>query len=417
MENQKLANTHDQKCRICNSSLIKLLDFGRQPLGNGFLNRVDFKEEYFYQMEIGYSNTSKMVQLIKQPEPEKMFHDEYAFFSSTSKNMSRHFEEFAESVIQSEYIDKKSPFVIELGCNDGILLKHFSSRGIKHLGIEPSENVAKEANKHDVNTVCEFFSENLADKILKEYGKVDSFLAANVMCHIPNLNDVVKGIKKLIKPKGVVVFEDPYLGDVIDKTSYDQVYDEHVFLFSALSISYLFGLHDMELIDVQPQNTHGGSMRYTLALKGSYPVNSRVENLIEKEKSQGLDDLGKLQKFSENVEKSKLDLITLLKDLKKQNKTIAGYAATSKSTTIFNYCSIDENLIDYICDTTPIKQGKFSPGMHIPVVSHSEFIKNPPDYAILLAWNHAKEIMQNEKEFTKLGGKWITHVPKVQIIE
>ena len=218
-------------------------------------------------MKLGYSKESKMVQLFNQPEPERMFHDQYAFFSSTSKYMSKHFKDFANFVKESNYLDSNNPFIIELGCNDGILLKNFASEGINHLGIEPSENVAKEANKNGVNTINKFFSEKLADEILEKYGKVDAFMAANVMCHIPEINNVVRGIEKLLKDSGVVIFEDPYLGDVIQKTSYDQIYDEHVFLFSAISVSNLFNLHGMELIDLHHQKTHGGSMRYVLAKK------------------------------------------------------------------------------------------------------------------------------------------------------
>ena len=403
-------------CRISGTLLTKVLDFGKQPLGNGFLEAKYFKGEYFFPMEIGYSEISMMFQLIEQPAPEKMFHDHYAFYSSTSSFMAQHFKQFAHQVIQSGYLTKESPYVIELGCNDGIMLKNFAEQGIRHLGIEPSLNVAQEANKHGVRTRSEFFSEELAEIIVREEGQADAFLAANVMCHIPDIVGVVKGIKKLIKPTGVVMFEDPYLGDVIAKTSYDQIYDEHVFLFSALSIQYLFGLHGMELIDVLPQKTHGGSMRYVLSHQGAYPVKDSVIQIIAKEKAQGLDLLFTFETFRTNVQKSKENLVKLLKDLKAQGKKVAGYGATSKSTTILNYCGIGPDLIEYISDTTPIKQGKLTPGMHIPVVPYETFKSNPPDYAVLFAWNHAEEIMAKEKEFMAGGGKWIVHVPEVKVL-
>jgi methylation protein EvaC len=406
----------EQICRISGTPLTKVLDFGLHPLGNGFLDSVEFVGEYFFPMEIGYSEVSMMLQLIQQPLPEKMFHDHYAFFSSTSKVMTKHFEDFANQVLDSDYIEKISPFIVELGCNDGIMLKNFAELNIDHLGIEPSLNVAQEANKKGVRTVSEFFTEELAEIIVAKHGKADAFLAANVMCHIPDIIGVVKGIKKLLKPSGVVMFEDPYLGDIVNKISYDQIYDEHVFLFSALSIQYLFGLHGMELIDVLPQKTHGGSMRYVLAHKGVYLVKSSVDELILQEKLQGLDKISTFETFSRKVGQSKSELLALLKDLKSNGKTIAGYAATSKSTTILNYCGISSNLIEFICDTTPIKQGKFSPGMHIPVVPYEKFKTNPPDYAFIFAWNHMDEIMEKEKDFITLGGKWITHVPNVKII-
>jgi SAM-dependent methyltransferase len=403
-------------CRVSGTPLTKVLDFGMQPLGNGFLEAKDCKDEYFFPMEVGFSEESMMFQLLVQPAPEKMFHDHYAFYSSTSSYMKQHFKQFADLVLQSGYLSKLDPFVVELGCNDGIMLKNFVKQGIRHLGIEPSLNVAQEANKLGVSTISEFFSEELAERLVKEYGQADAFLAANVMCHIPDIIGVVKGIKKLLKPTGVVMFEDPYLGDVVAKTSYDQIYDEHVFLFSALSIQYLFGLQGMELIDVFPQITHGGSMRYVLAHQGAHPVKVAVTQLLAKEKVQGLDCLDTFETFRANVEKSRLDLVTLLKELKAQGKKVAGYAATSKSTTVLNYCGIGPALIEYICDTTPIKQGKLSPGVHIPVVPYETFKNNPPDYAVLLAWNHADEIMANEKEYVAAGGKWIVHVPEVRVI-
>jgi methylation protein EvaC len=403
-------------CRITGAPLIKVGDFGLQPLGNGFLGPEQYADEYRFPMEIGFSEQSMMLQLIEQPAPEKMFHDHYAFYSSTSSFMARHFKEFADQVLQSEYLPKEDSFVVELGCNDGIMLKNFAAVGIRHLGIEPSLNVAQVANKHGVRTCSEFFSEQLAETIVREDGQADAFLAANVMCHIPDIVGVVRGIKKLLKPTGVVMFEDPYLGEVIAKTSYDQIYDEHVFLFSALSIRYLFGLYGMELIDVQPQKTHGGSMRYVLAHQGAYPVNDSVVQLVAREKLQGLDRLATFEQFRVNVEQSKLNLVNLLKELKAQGKKVAGYGATSKSTTILNYCGIGPDLIEYISDTTPIKQGKFTPGMHIPVVPYQTFKDNPPDYAVLFAWNHAEEIMAKEAEFIAAGGKWIVHVPEVRVI-
>lgn len=403
-------------CRISGQPLSAYMDFGQQPLGNGFLNQDQFGDEYLFPMVTGFCEKSMMYQLAVQPEPEKMFHDEYAFFSSTSKFMGLHFAEFAQQVMDSKYLTKEDPFVVELGCNDGILLKNFAEKKIRHLGIEPSENVAKVANSKGVQTLSEFFSASLAKRILEKEGQVDAFLAANVMCHIPDMNNVVEGIKTLLKPTGVVMFEDPYLGDIIEKTSYDQIYDEHVFLFSAHSIQYLFETHGLELIDLHPQKTHGGSMRYVLAHAGAYPVNDIVLKTLEKEKELGLNNATTFEEFAKNVAKSKKDLVSLLKDLKSQGKKIAGYAATSKSTTILNYCNIGPDLIDYICDTTPIKQGKYSPGTHIPIKPSEAFKSDPPDYAFLFAWNHATEIMQKEKEYTEAGGQWITHVPNVHVV-
>lgn len=409
-------NMNKPLCRISGQPLTKVVDFGRQPLGNGFLLPEQFQDEYFYSMEMGFCETSMMFQLIEQPAPEQMFHEHYAFYSSTSRYMEHHFAEFAERVMQSGYLAKEDPFVVELGCNDGIMLKNFAKAGIRHLGIEPSRNVAEVANTNGVRTLSEFFSEEVAEMIVREEGQADAFLAANVMCHIPDMLGVVKGISKLLKPTGVVMFEDPYLGDVVEKTSYDQIYDEHVFLFSAHSVQYMFQLHGMELIDVLPQITHGGSMRYMLAQAGAHPVSEAVSQLLAKEQALGLHKLSTFETFRGNVEQSRTDLVNLLCELKAQGKRIAGYGATSKSTTILNYCGIGPDLIEFISDTTPIKQGKFTPGMHIPVKPYEAFQASPPDYAVLFAWNHAEEIMAKEKAFMEAGGRWIVHVPKVQVL-
>jgi methylation protein EvaC len=345
-----------------------------------------------------------------------MFHEQYAFYSSTSRYMERHFADFAGRLIHSRYLSTDDPFVVELGCNDGIMLKSFANAGIRHLGIEPSRNVAEVANANGVRTLSEFFSEDVADRIVREEGQADAFLAANVMCHIAEMRSVVKGISKLLKPSGVVMFEDPYLGDVIEKVSYDQIYDEHVFLFSAHSVRYMFELDGMELIDVLPQTTHGGSMRYVLAHAGAHPVSEAVERLLARERAIGLHKLATFEAFRRTVEQSRIELVNLLCELKAQGKRVAGYGATSKSTTLLNYCGIGPDLIDYISDTTPIKQGKFTPGMHIPVKPHEAFQANPPDYAMLFAWNHAEEILSKETAFSNAGGRWIVHVPKVKVL-
>lgn len=408
---------NETPCRICNEPLVPVIDFGRQPLGNGFLLPDQFEDEHFFPMRVGFSDKSMMLQLIDQPAPELMFHENYAFLSGTSKHMEQHFREFAQQLMGSKCLDNDDPFVVELGCNDGIMLKNFAQSNVRHLGIEPAKNVATIANGKGVRTLSEFFTESVAQRILESDGQADAIIAANVLCHIPDIRNVIAGIRALLKPTGVLVFEDPYLGDVISKTSYDQVYDEHVFLFSGHSVQYLFGLYDMELIDVQPQKTHGGSMRYHLAQTGAYLVQESVSKILENEKKLGLNRASSFCDFSRKVEQSRVDLVSLLQDLKSQGKRIAGYGATSKSTTILNYCNIGPDLIEFISDTTPIKQGKFTPGMHIPVKTYDTFVANPPDYAVLFAWNHAEEIMAKEHGFMEGGGRWIVHVPKVGVLE
>jgi len=403
------------ECLICKTKFSPFTSFGKMPLGNGFLAPEQFEKEYFFDMDVAFCETCKMFQLTQQPDQEQMFHENYAFFSGTSVFMAKHFQEFAEGVIK-KYLPE-DPFVVELGSNDGIMLKNFAEKGIRHLGIEPSKNVAEVARKKGIECITEFFNEDLAQQIVKEKGQADAFLAANVMCHIPYLHSVVKGIATLLKPTGIVMFEDPYLGDVFQKTSYDQIYDEHTFLFSATSIQYLFGMHGMELVDVLPQATHGGSMRYVLSHKGARDISGAVKKQLAHEKELKLDQKETYLEFKDNCEQSRSKLVDLLKDLKAKGKRVVGYGATSKSTTILNYCGIGPDLIEFISDTTPIKQGKFAPGSHIPVKPYDEFKNNYPDYAVLFAWNHAKEIMAKEQDFVKSGGKWILFVPDVEVLE
>lgn len=403
-------------CRVSNKKLKKIFDFNKQPLGNGFLLKKDFKKEFFFDMKVGFCNTSKMFQLNHQPNPKKMFHKNYAFYSSTSKMMKIHFEKFYKELINHKCMNKKNPFVIEIGSNDGIMLQNFAKNNYHHLGIEPSLNVAKVAKKKSINTLVNFFNTKTANLIKKTYGKADLIYAANVICHIPNIKNLFSNISKILNKNGVFVFEDPYLGDVINKTSYDQIYDEHVFLFSLHSIKYLAAKYDLQLIDAKHQETHGGSMRYYIGHKDVYKSKKIVNKIILNEKKIGIDNFNNFKKFQIKIKKSKNQLIKLLRKLKKQGKSIAGYAATSKSTTILNYCKIGDDLIDYISDTTSYKQNKFSPGSHIPIKSYDFFKDNTPDYAVLFAWNHSKEIMKKEKLFKKNGGKWIVFVPKVQVI-
>jgi methylation protein EvaC len=411
-----LSSANTTQCRVCSTKIQKFMSFGRMPIANGFLKNEQIKDEYFFELAPAFCQECGMFQIMDQPEAEKMFHDQYAFFSSTSNYMKKHFKAFADLATERYLTSRKDPFIVELGSNDGIMLGNFKEAGHRHLGVEPSKNVADLARAKGINTISEFFNVTFADKIVKQYGQADLVLSANVMCHIPDINSVAAGIAKLLKPDGVLIFEDPYLGDMIAKTSYDQIYDEHVFIFSATSVSAAFARHGLELIDTLPQITHGGSMRYFLAPKGSHQVSDNVKQILDKEKKQGLHLPETYLQFKKNCEKSKADLLGLLDGLQKSGKRVVGYGATSKSTTVMNYCGIGPKHIEFISDTTPIKQGKLTPGTHIPVKPYEEFQKNPPEHALLFAWNHATEIFEKEKDFKSKGGKWITFVPTVEIV-
>jgi methylation protein EvaC len=402
-------------CLICERPIEPFLSFGRMPIANGFLSADQFADEYFFELRVAFCGHCRMVQLAELVERERMFHGSYAFFSSSSTRMAQHFQKFAWWVRQT-YLKGDDPFVVEMGSNDGVMLKNFAAAGVRHLGIEPSANVAEVARRRGVRTVSQFFDEELAAKILAEDGPVDAFLGANVMCHIPYIHSVFAGIKQLLKPQGILAFEDPYLGDIVEKTAYDQIYDEHAFYFSAQSVSFLAARHELELIDVLPQNVHGGSMRYVLSHKGAYPVAASVERLREKEDSWGLGRAETYARLRQNIEASRDELRRMLEDLNRNGQRVAGYAATSKSTTVTNYCGLTPRLVEFISDTTPIKQGKFSPGAHIPVRPYEDFKANFPDFGLLFGWNHAEEIMAKEQAFRDAGGRWIVYVPRVQVI-
>ncbi len=375
-----------------------------------------FRNEFRAELAVGFCPGCYMVQLTNLVEQEHLYNDEYAFFSGSSKGMSKHFQEFAEFIMQ-HYLPTDDSFVVEVGSNDGILLQHMAKRNIKHLGIEPSANVANIATKRGVESLVEFFNVTTAEKVKQTHGQADAILGANVICHIPDIHSVAKSVKALLKPNGVFVFEAPYIANTIRKTAFDQIYDEHAFFFGVHSVVNCFSRHGLELVDVMERNVHGGSMRYVLAHKGAHEVTSKVKQLLVLEDHLGLLKIETYQDFAKSAEKSRDQLKQLITGLREQGKKIVGYAATAKSATVINYCGLTPEHIKYISDTTPAKQGRYSPGAHIPIKPYEIFKQDKPDYAILFAWNHADEIMAKEKNFIKRGGKWIVFVPEVAIVE
>ncbi|MBI2110306.1 class I SAM-dependent methyltransferase [Candidatus Woesearchaeota archaeon] len=407
------------QCHICQGNLIPFLSLGKMPAANGFLKKEDLKKkEYLFHLQTGFCENCKMVQLTelvpynKYIVPDKENKTHYAFFSSTSKFMEQHFAVFAQD-IEKRFL-KKGSQVLEIGSNDGIMLKAFKNH--KVLGIEPSWNTAEVARKIGIETLTEFFAVPLAKQIAQKR-KFKAIVSANVILNIHDLNEVLEGVKILLEEDGVFVFEDPYIMDILAETAYDQIYDEHIYYFSLTSLSNLLAGHDLEIFDAQHQETHGGSMRVYTARKGKYKLTENVKKFLALEKQKGIDTLKPYQEFAKRVERSKKELVTLLTKLKKQGKKIVGYAAASKGTIVLNYCDIGPDIIAYIADSTPEKQGKLSPGKHIPIVAPEVFKKDKADYALLGAWNHAKEIMGKEKEFLARGGRFIVHTPKAMILE
>ena len=403
------------RCRICTSELAPFISFGKMPLANGFLRMDEFPQEEFSELAVAFCEHCGMVQLTKCLQPDRLFHKEYPFFTASSARMSVHFLEWAKRVIKNIPGTKKA-FVIEIGSNDGTLLRHFANAGIRHLGVEPSHNVAEIARNQGVNTDSCFFNEDSARRIAARDGQADVILAANCFCHIEDLQSLAAGLRILLKPDGIAIFEDPYLGEIVRLGSYDQIYDEHAFYFSVTSVLNWLKHHDLEVVDAQPQPVHGGSMRYTVAHRGARIPSPYVEELRRKELEAELDRPETYLKFFRRIQDSRTALVDLLRGLRRQGKRIVGYGATSKSTTVLNFCGIGPDLVEFISDTTTLKQGKYSPGVHIPIRSPQDFHASYPDFALLLAWNHADEIFAKEHGFTLAGGKWIRYVPDVNVV-
>ena len=395
------------KCKITGKKLKPFMSFGKMPIANGFLHKKDFKKEFFFNMEVGFSKKLSLFQINEHPKPEQMFNKTYPFFTGSSLSMIKHFKSYADWIIKN--YSKNLKYLVEIGSNDGTFLLNFKKKNIKIYGYEPSKNVANLAKRKGINTINNFFNLNSVKSNKKIKNKVNIICAANAICHIPDLKNLIKSVDYLLGEEGLFIFEEPYLGSMYKKGSYDQIYDEHIFIFSVSSIKKIFELFNFELIDAIPQITHGGSMRYVISRKGRRKIKNNVNKILKYEKKNNIDNIKGCLKFKSKCERSKKNLIKKLKNLKKNNKTIAGYAATSKSTTVFNYCNINNKLIDFICDTTKEKIGKFSPGTHIPIVSMRHFYNNLPDIVYLLAWNHKKEIFKKEKKIFKKV-KWISHV-------
>ena len=391
------------KCKITNKSIKPFMSFGNMPIANGFLDKKDFSNEFFFNMEVGFNEELSLFQLNDHPKPEKMFNKNYPFFTGSSEYMKRHFKSYAEFV--KKYL-KTNSRIIEIGSNDGTFLKNFDNSENFLTGVEPSKNVADIAVKNNIPTINEFFNTVSAKKLKKFVGNTDLICASNVICHVPNLNNLIEAVDLLLSKDGVFVFEEPYLGSMFEKVSYDQIYDEHIFMFSATSISKIFSKFNFYLIDASPQTTPGGSMRYVLK-RFKNEDNGSLKKIFNYEDKNNLNKIDSCLEFKKNCEISKDNITNKIKSFKDKGKTICGYAATSKSTTILNYCNIGTNYIDFICDTTKEKIGKFSPGKHIPIKDMNYFHENMTDCVYLFAWNHKEEIFNKEKNFR---GEWFSHV-------
>jgi len=395
-------------CKVTKKKIKTVMSFGKMPMANGFLKKKDFKREFFYNLKVGFNEKNFLFQVGNHPRSSKIFNNKYPFFTHKSKFMVKHFQSFF-NWLDKNYL-KKEDNIIEIGSNDGTFSLFFKKRGYNILGFEPSSNVANIAKKRGLRVLTKFFNYKNVSKIKKLKNKINLICAANVICHIPDLNNLIKSINYALADDGLFIFEEPYLGSMFKKVSYDQIYDAHVFIFSLHSVKSIFKNYGFDLIDALPQKTHGGSMRYVLAREKIFKIKNNVIKLLKAEKKNKLDKINSCLKFKTECELSKKKFRSKIMSLKSQGKTICGYAASAKSTTALNYCGINHKYIEYIVDSTKEKIGKFTPGTHIPIKSPKYFRKNYTDIAILNSWNHKKEIQKKEIRFKKKGGKWISHV-------
>ncbi len=390
---------------------LEFLDLGKQPITNNFLKIQNPKNEFFYNLRIVFDDKTKLVSLAEFVPPEKMFNDTYAHRASMSITMQKAYKDLSMKI--KKRFNPKS--VLEIGSNDGIFLKNFNEANT--IGVEPCKNLAEITNSMNIKTFDEYWTMALSKKIINQFGNFNLIYSANTISHIHDLNETFLAISEVLEDKGVFILEDPSLLEVIRNTSYDQFYDEHAYVFSITAINNLVEKTDLEIFDVELLDTHGGSNRiYIKKKKNNIKISKNISKILNKEKENGIDHFETYIKFANNVKKSKYDLLEIFKTLKKSNKKIIGYGATYKSSTILNYCGLNNYFIDYFVDTTINKQGKFTPGTHIPIIKPNDCIDDDIDYAYLGAWNFKKEIFSKEKKYINRGGKFITHVPLPQIL-
>ena len=387
------------------------LDLGKQPLANNFLSKHDSKQP-FYNLKLFFNDSNKLVSISKRIPSKIMFDNKYPYKSSMSKTMKTSFKRLSK-IIKKRF---NPNLLLEIGSNDGALLKNFDKK--KVIGVEPCLNLARITQKKGFKTYSHYWNNKTAKYINRKHNNIDLIYSANTLTHISNLNDVFKSITKVLNKNGVLIIEDPSLLECLKKNSYDQFYNEHIYVFSTIALKNILKKFSLEIFDLENLNTHGGSLRFFIKnIKNKkFKITTKVKKQIKSEINYGLQKFKTYKNFATRVKKSKSKLLNILNKLKNMNKTITGYGATAKAVTVLNYCKIDENLIKCFVDTTPEKQNKYMPGKKIKVLRYvNKNIKNT-DYFFLGAWNFKNEILNKEKKFIKKGGKFLTHIPIPKII-
>src|SRR3989344_5150638 len=407
-----------KKCRICGSQrLFKFLNLGQMPIPNGFLKREDLdKLEKKYELSCLYCEDCGLVQLSNMVNPDLMFKN-YVYVPSESKTMMSNFRSLSHQIFSNSKLGNNS-LVVDIGSNDGSLLSFFKNYGTKVLGVDPAENLAKIAEMKGIPTEIRMFDLKNASLIKKKYGPADVICATNVVAHVNNLHNFFEGISHLLSKNGVFVTEFPYLLELIRGTEFDTIYHEHLSYFSLKPWITLVESYGFEIVNVQKLLIHGGSIRLTHKKEGKRNriAEHMVKNMISVEEKYGIYIKKTLSAFSYRVDTLKIELMNLLRHLKRKRKKIVGYGAAAKGNILTNYFNIGPKILDYIVDSTPYKQGLFTPGKHIPVYRENRLAIDKPDYALILAWNFADEIIEKEKTFRKLGGKFIIPIPKLRIV-
>ena len=387
----------------------EFLDLGKQPIANNFCKEDEYEGEFFYDLKVVFDEDTKLVSLKDFVKPELMFNENYAYNTSMSTPMVNHFKSVADMLTE----EFRPVNVMEIGSNDGPFIRHFDPTTA--VCVEPCGNFADITYDMGYETYAEFWTTELSQKIKSECGNMDLIYSANCICHIQDLDDCFSAVANLLSEDGVFVFEDPSLLRMLERGSYDQIYDEHAHVFSVTALDNILKKNGLTLFDVDNISVHGGSNRIYARKSSDAVVKDSVTRNLMEERQFGVDKFETYQIFADRIEKSKKDLVNLLTKLKNEGKKVISIGATSKSTTVFNYCGIRSDLIEFITDTTPDKQGTLAPGSYIPVVARDIVNLNEYDYAFLGAWNFKDLIANKEREFVENGGKFITHVPEIMV--
>jgi SAM-dependent methyltransferase len=407
------------ECRSCHCNrLIPILSLGKVPLANAFLAEHQLADgaESRYPLDLVYCPGCSLVQITETLSPGVLFRN-YLYLSSSSERVLRNATAMAERMIDERKLDSNS-LVVEIASNDGYLLKNYADWGIPVLGIEPAINVARIAGSKGVRTIAEFFNDDLAQKLVDDGMQADVIHANNVIAHVAELHSIMEGVAKLLKPDGVVIIENHYVRDLIDHTEFDAIYHEHLCYYSATAFQWLFEQHGLVLVDAERIPIHGGSIRvYAQRARGTLSMqvsgSKRVIDLLDRER-RWVNDPEYYRSFGERVGTLRYDLRNLLHSMKADGKTIVGYGASAKSTTLLNYFGIGRETLGYMVDNIPIKQGRYTPGTHLPIYDPSKLLEKQPDYVLILAWNFADDIKSKEAEYVKRGGKFIVPIPELK---